>query len=78
MSAAPDKNLMNATTVLLSILIGISGWSLVTLIEVKDQLGQAMVRVDNHEKRINDLAIESRQHAADIVDLRISRANSRP
>lgn len=76
MSAAPAKSPMNANTILLSILIGISSWSLVTLLELKENSARIGVRVDVNERRIGELSVTVREHTEQITDLRIGRAQA--
>lgn len=46
MSTKEAAEKFNANTVLLTILLAISGWTLVTLLDVKDTVTKTVVRVD--------------------------------
>jgi hypothetical protein len=73
-SAKPPISTSNANTVLLTILLAISGWTLVTLLDVKDTVTKTVVRVDNHDHEIGALLANDAQQSKDIIELRIRRA----
>jgi hypothetical protein len=73
-SAKESATSMNANTVLLTILLAISGWTLVTLLDVKDTVTKTVVRVDNQDREIGTLLANGAQQAKDITELRIRRA----
>lgn len=66
MSAARREGGFNANSVLLLILMGISGWTLTTLLEVKDTLTKTVVRVDYLQS--SDAA-----HARILADMQAAR-----
>ena len=73
MSAKEAVSNLNPNTILLTVLLAISGWTLTTLMDVKDTLVRTVVRVDNHDHQIAALIENDHSQAAAITDLRLLR-----
>ena len=62
MTAKAAMEKVNANTILLTVGLAMSGWTLNTVEEVKNTLSRTGVMVDVHEREINELKSTFTQH----------------
>lgn len=71
--AAPAKN-VNLNTVLLSIVLALSAWTLKTVFEMSNNLTAVTTRVNQHDSQLGGLYQRVTREESDITDLRLRLA----
>jgi hypothetical protein len=72
---APERPFsLNVNTVLLSILVGLSTWTLKTVSELSNQMTAVTTRVDQHDRALGGLDTRVSRSEAGIIDLRVRDA----